>query len=121
MGSRFAESLHERVHSLRGLDANDNAIFVVQRHERSGGRFFPECMSFRLVVLERRAILDCRVRMRSPRIVAESRVTLRCVYFPSAVIYAVYTCMHFYKESRDAHPPVARPFRGPIGGAARSS
>lgn len=58
-------------------------LFCSTRYEN--GRimvdFFSECTSFRYVVLEKDSILDCLGRMKSSRIVVESRITLRCIYF----------------------------------------
>lgn len=42
--------------------------------------FSSKCTSFRFVVFEKDSFLDCLERMKSSRIVVESRITLRCIY-----------------------------------------
>lgn len=57
--------------------------------------FSSKCTSFRFVVFEKDSFLDCLERMKSSRIVVESRITLRCIYLSLSLSLSIYIYMFF--------------------------
>lgn len=52
--------------------------------------FSSKCTSFHFVVFEKDSFLDCLERMKSSRIVVESRITLRCIYLSLSLSLSIY-------------------------------
>ena len=61
--------------------------------------FSSKCTSFRFVVFEKDSFLDCLERMKSSRIVVESRITLRCIYLSLSLSFYMFFLLACLRHS----------------------